>query len=73
MSSITMPRRWCGRLRWSSVWGGGIAQGAWVRFEVGEGQLVTFARVMAHDPTVVIMDEATASIDSLTEGESKRP
>ena len=34
---------------------------------VGEGQLVTFARAMAHDPTVVIMDEATASIDSMTE------
>lgn len=34
---------------------------------VGEGQLVTFARTMAHDPAVVIMDEATASIDSLTE------
>jgi len=34
---------------------------------VGEGQLVTFARAMAHDPSVVIMDEATASIDSVTE------
>ncbi len=34
---------------------------------VGEGQLLTFARAMAHDPVVVIMDEATASIDSLTE------
>jgi len=34
---------------------------------VGEGQLVTFARAMAHDPLVVIMDEATASIDSMTE------
>ena len=34
---------------------------------VGEGQLVTFARTMAHDPAVVIMDEATASIDSMTE------
>ena len=34
---------------------------------VGEGQLVTFARAMAHDPTVVILDEATASIDSVTE------
>jgi ATP-binding cassette subfamily B protein len=34
---------------------------------VGEGQLITFARTMAHDPSVVIMDEATASIDSLTE------
>jgi ATP-binding cassette subfamily B multidrug efflux pump len=34
---------------------------------VGEGQLVTFARAMAHDLSVVILDEATASIDSLTE------
>lgn len=34
---------------------------------VGEGQLITFARAMAHDPGVVILDEATASIDSMTE------
>jgi ATP-binding cassette subfamily B protein len=34
---------------------------------VGEGQLLTFARTMAHDPGVVILDEATASVDSLTE------
>ncbi len=34
---------------------------------VGEGQLLTFARAMAHDPEVVILDEATASIDSITE------
>jgi ATP-binding cassette subfamily B protein len=34
---------------------------------VGEGQLLTFARAMAHDPDVVILDEATASIDSVTE------
>jgi ATP-binding cassette subfamily B protein len=34
---------------------------------VGEGQLVTFARAMAHDPELVILDEATASIDSMTE------
>ena len=34
---------------------------------VGEGQLLTFARAMAHDLSVVILDEATASIDSLTE------
>jgi ATP-binding cassette subfamily B protein len=34
---------------------------------VGEGQLLTFARAMAHDPELVILDEATASIDSITE------
>jgi ATP-binding cassette subfamily B protein len=34
---------------------------------VGEGQLVTFARAMAHDPPLLILDEATASIDSVTE------
>ena len=34
---------------------------------VGEAQLLTFARTMAYDPAVVIMDEATASIDSITE------
>jgi ATP-binding cassette subfamily B protein len=35
---------------------------------VGESQLLTFARTMAHDPDVVILDEATASVDSITEG-----
>ena len=35
---------------------------------VGEGQLLTFARTMAHDPDFIILDEATASVDSLTEG-----
>jgi len=34
---------------------------------VGEGQLLTFARAMAHDPDVIILDEATASIDTMTE------
>ena len=34
---------------------------------IGEGQLLTFARMMAHQPTIVILDEATASIDSITE------
>lgn len=34
---------------------------------VGEGQLLSFARAMAYDPDLLILDEATASIDSMTE------
>jgi ATP-binding cassette subfamily B protein len=34
---------------------------------VGEGALLTFARAMAHHLSVVVLDEATASIDSITE------
>ena len=51
-----------GRLGWDHVL---RERGADLR--VGEGQLVTFARAMAHAPSIVIMDEATSSIDSMTE------
>lgn len=33
----------------------------------GQGQLIVFARAMAHNTPIVLMDEATANIDSLTE------
>ncbi|MEM6296242.1 MAG: ABC transporter ATP-binding protein [Myxococcota bacterium] len=33
----------------------------------GETQLVAFARVAAREPTMLILDEATASVDSITE------
>lgn len=33
----------------------------------GQAQLIAFARVMAHDPPIVLLDEATASVDSRTE------
>jgi len=39
---------------------------------VGEGQLLAFARTLAHDLPLVILDEATASVDSLTEARIQR-
>jgi len=51
-----------GRLGWDHVL---RERGA--DLSVGEGQLLTFARAMAHAPAVGIMDEATSSIDSITE------
>ncbi|MDA8344581.1 MAG: ABC transporter ATP-binding protein [Thermaerobacter sp.] len=37
-------------------------------FSAGQRQLVAFARVLAHDPAILVLDEATASIDTETEG-----
>ncbi len=38
----------------------------------GERQLLAFARVLAHDPHLLILDEATASVDSQTEERLQR-
>lgn len=38
----------------------------------GEAQLIAFARVAAREPTLLILDEATASVDSLTEQKVQR-
>jgi ATP-binding cassette subfamily B multidrug efflux pump len=54
---------------------GGLAgaishQGA--NLSVGEAQLLAFARVLAHDAPVIVLDEATASVDTMTEARIQR-
>ena len=36
-------------------------------FAAGERQLLSFARTLAHNPSILVMDEATANIDTETE------
>jgi ATP-binding cassette, subfamily B, multidrug efflux pump len=39
---------------------------------VGERQLLSFARALAYDPAILILDEATSSVDSEIEGQIER-
>jgi ATP-binding cassette subfamily B protein len=43
-----------------------LSEGA-TNISTGQRQLISFARVIAHDPAIVILDEATSSIDTETE------
>ncbi|MFW6313678.1 MAG: ABC transporter ATP-binding protein [Spirochaetota bacterium] len=43
-----------------------LTEGA-TNISTGERQLVSFARILAHDPRIIIMDEATSNIDTETE------
>jgi len=43
-----------------------IAEGA-TNLSAGQRQLIAFARIIAHNPRVIILDEATANVDTETE------
>ncbi len=43
-----------------------LSEGA-TNISQGQRQLISFARVLAHDPAIVILDEATSSVDTETE------
>ncbi|MFW6135859.1 MAG: ABC transporter ATP-binding protein [Chloroflexota bacterium] len=43
-----------------------------VNLSVGQRQIVSFARTMLADPRVLIMDEATSSVDTTTENQIQR-
>src|SRR6185312_4436881 len=81
LSNITMfdPRITRERAQWASEQaqcqdilrrhGGidGLIQERGSNLSAGERQLLAFARVLAFDPDILILDEATANIDSLSE------
>lgn len=50
----------------------GVIQERGSNLSAGERQLLAFARVLAFDPDILILDEATANIDSISEDKIQR-
>ncbi|MFZ2635568.1 MAG: ABC transporter ATP-binding protein [Rectinemataceae bacterium] len=48
-----------------------LSEGA-TNLSQGQRQILSFARVLAHDPAVIILDEATSSVDTETERQIQR-